>query len=65
MDKVTSLIRRRIQVEGKVLTNFADVPGQPHFFRHITCNPGASGGDTKFVMSEIERIGDSIKFEDI
>jgi len=60
LDKITSLIRRQIQLDGKVLTNFADVPGQPHFFRHITCNPGANSVDSDVVLSEIVRIGDSI-----
>jgi len=60
LDKITSVIRRKIQLEGKILTNFADVPGQPHFFRHITCNPGASGDDMELVLSEICRIGDSL-----
>jgi len=65
LDKVTSLIRRRIQLEGKCLTNFANVPGLPHFFRHITCNPGASKEDMDFVFNQIKSIGDSIPFDAI
>jgi len=61
LDKTTSLIRRRIQLEGKVLTNFADVPSQPHFFRHITCNPGASGQDMDEVFAQIKAVGDSLQ----
>lgn len=60
LDKVTKLIRRRIQLEGKCLTNFADVKGLPHFFRHITCNPNASNKDMDFVFAQIKEIGDSL-----
>jgi glutamate/tyrosine decarboxylase-like PLP-dependent enzyme len=60
LDKITGLIRRQIQLDGKVLTNFADVHGQPHFFRHITCNPGANGEDMDVVLGQIERFGDQI-----
>jgi len=60
LDKITGLIRRQIQLEGKVLTNFADVAGQPHFFRHITCNPGASGEDMDVVLEQIQKHGDLI-----
>eukprot|EP01101_Sappina_pedata_P005917 TRINITY_DN2823_c0_g1_i1.p1 TRINITY_DN2823_c0_g1~~TRINITY_DN2823_c0_g1_i1.p1 ORF type:complete len:498 (+),score=215.57 TRINITY_DN2823_c0_g1_i1:43-1536(+) len=60
LDKITSLIRRRIQLEGKCLTNFCDVPGVPHFFRHITCNPNASPKDMDFVLAQIKEIGDSL-----
>jgi glutamate/tyrosine decarboxylase-like PLP-dependent enzyme len=60
LDRITERIRRQIQLDGKVLTNFADVPGVPHFFRHITCNPGASWEDHEAVLQEIIRIGDEI-----
>jgi len=60
LDKITAQIRRQIQLGGKVLTNFADVEGQPHFFRHITCNPGANADDMDVVLGEIKRIGDHL-----
>jgi len=58
LDKITSQIRRQLQLDGKALTNFADVPNLPHFFRHITCNPGANADDIDFLFGEIIRLGD-------
>jgi glutamate/tyrosine decarboxylase-like PLP-dependent enzyme len=60
LDSLTGRIRRRLQLEGRALTNFADVPGQAHFFRHICCNPGANADDIDFLLSELARIGDDL-----
>eukprot|EP01104_Vermistella_antarctica_P008507 TRINITY_DN212_c0_g6_i1.p1 TRINITY_DN212_c0_g6~~TRINITY_DN212_c0_g6_i1.p1 ORF type:complete len:504 (+),score=164.86 TRINITY_DN212_c0_g6_i1:52-1512(+) len=58
MDKATLTIRRTLQVEGKCLFNYSDLKGvQGHFFRLITCNPGASPKELDFLISEVERIG--------
>jgi hypothetical protein len=57
LDRFTNGIRRRLQLEGKVLTNFAEADGLPHFFRHITCNPGATFEDSDFLFAEIRRLG--------
>jgi len=61
LGSATSHIRKKMQQEGKMLTNYSDLPGIPgHFFRHITCNPGANHEDMDFVLSEIERLGSDL-----
>jgi len=58
MSKATTIVRRKMQLEGKVLTNYSNLDGvHGHFWRHITCNPGATEADMDFVLSEIERLG--------
>lgn len=53
--------RRRMQLEGKVLVNYSDLPGQTaHFFRMITCNPSANAEDIDFVLSETDRLGQDL-----
>ena len=61
MDMATIEIRKRMQQEGKLLTNYSDLAGlNAHFFRHITCNPGANHADMDFVLQEIARLGDNL-----
>jgi len=61
IDKATVEIRKRMQREGKMLVNYSDLEGHPaHFFRMITCNPGATEADMDFVLSEIERLGSDL-----
>jgi len=61
IDKATITIRRRMQKEGKLLVNYSDLHGHPaHFFRMITCNPGANQADMDFVLAEIDRLGSDL-----
>jgi len=61
LDNAVVAIRRRMQKEGKMLLNYSDLKGVPgHFFRMITCNPGAHHGDMDFVLSEIDRLGSDL-----
>ncbi len=54
LGKLTSQIRKVQQSEGKVLVNYADLPDlKSHFFRTITCNPGASSDDMDFLLEDI------------
>jgi len=63
LDKATLAIRRQIQVDGKCLLNYSDLPGvHGHFFRMITCNPNATKADIDFVLDQIEEIGGKLKF---
>ena len=58
LDEAVLTIRRRMQLEGKVLYNYSDLPGlAPHFFRLITCNPGAGKKDMDFLLEETDRLG--------
>ncbi|KAL6052348.1 Acidic amino acid decarboxylase GADL1-like [Balamuthia mandrillaris] len=59
MDKATLTIRRKMQLEGKVLVNYSDLSGvHGHFFRMITCNPFAGVEDIAFMLDEMERLGE-------
>jgi glutamate/tyrosine decarboxylase-like PLP-dependent enzyme len=61
LDDGCVVVRRRMQLEGKVLVNYSDLPGEKsHFYRMITCNPGASRADIDFVLSEIDRLGQDL-----
>jgi len=61
LSQATTTIRRQMQLEGKVLVNYSDLEGvHGHFWRMITCNPGATKGDMDFVLSEIERLGNDL-----
>jgi glutamate/tyrosine decarboxylase-like PLP-dependent enzyme len=61
LDHATVTIRHRMQREGKVLVNYSDLHGyDAHFFRMITCNPGATPADMDFVLSEIDRLGSDL-----
>jgi len=67
LGEATLTIRKRIQLEGKLLLNYADLqagqrgePAMPYFFRMITCNPASKPYDMDFVLSEIDRLGSDL-----
>ena len=61
IDNATLVVRQRMQKEGKLLVNYSDLPGvASHFFRLITCNPGAGQKDMDFILSEIDRLGSDL-----
>jgi len=61
MDEATITIRKRMQREGKLLVNYSDLPGlNGHFFRLITCNPGAVRSDMDFILAETDRLGSDL-----
>ncbi len=58
LDQATLQIRRSLQVAGKCLVNYSDLPGvHGHFFRMISCNPNSTKGDMDFVINHIEELG--------
>jgi glutamate/tyrosine decarboxylase-like PLP-dependent enzyme len=63
MDRATLDIRRALQLAGKCLVNFSDLPGvQGHFFRMISCNPNATKADMDFVVDHIKELGQTLAY---
>eukprot|EP01088_Endostelium_zonatum_P005848 TRINITY_DN1781_c0_g1_i2.p1 TRINITY_DN1781_c0_g1~~TRINITY_DN1781_c0_g1_i2.p1 ORF type:complete len:464 (+),score=48.62 TRINITY_DN1781_c0_g1_i2:171-1562(+) len=61
MSDSTEIIRRRMYLEGRTLSNYASIDGiEGTFWRMITCNLDAEHQDMDFVVSEIERLGNDL-----
>lgn len=67
LHETTVKIRRKIQMEGKMLVNYqplhasgGDFSEIPNFFRIIIANPEITTEHMDLFLNEIERIGETI-----
>lgn len=56
LDAATHVIRERVRLRGRVLTNYAPVYGV-RAFRHVAANDRAARADLALVLDEIEAVG--------
>jgi len=62
LGKLTSQIYNTYRARGKLLMDYAPLPDHnlPSFFRCIVANPKLSEDDLRFIVKEVESVGDAI-----
>jgi len=59
LDASTHVLRERVRLRGRVLTNYAPVFGV-RAFRHVSANDRATEAELALILDEIEAVGESL-----
>ncbi len=59
LDASTHVLRERVRLRGRVLTNYAPVYGV-RAFRHVSANDRATEAELALILDEIEAVGESL-----